>query len=456
MKNPHIRTELPGPKARAILERDAPVSSPSYPRDYPFVMSHGKGVEVWDVDGNRFLDFAAGIAVCSTGHAHPQVVKAVKEAADRFLHISSDFWHEGFVRLVERLAELAPMGEPVMSFLAQSGTESVEGALKLARYVTGRPRFIGFLGSFHGRTMGSLAFTSSKYTQQRGFFPTMPGVTHVPYPNSYRPLFAGADQGQAVLDYIENVLFAGAVPPADVAAIFVEPIQGEGGYLVPPDGFLAGLREICDRHGILLVFDEVQAGVGRTGRMFACQHWGVAPDIMTLAKGLGSGLPIGAVVAKKRIMEKWTRGAHGNTFGGNPLSCAAALATLDLVEREYAANAAAVGEHFMARLRELQSRFEVIGEVRGKGLMIGVELVKDRASRTPAKELCDAVLHRAFHNGLLLLSCGASTVRFMPPLLVTKAEVDEAMALLEASLAEANEGLLPSGREAAGPHETGP
>jgi 4-aminobutyrate aminotransferase len=456
MKNPHIRTELPGPEARAVVERDARVASPSYPRDYPFVMSHGKGVEVWDVDGNRFLDFAAGIAVCATGHAHPQVVKAVKDAADKFLHISSDFWHEGSVRLDERLAELAPMGEPVMSFLAQSGTESVEGALKLARYVTGRPRFIGFLGSFHGRTMGALSFTSSKYAQQRGFFPTMPGVTHVPYPNTYRPLFAGADQGRAVLDYIENVLFTGAVPPADVAAIFVEPIQGEGGYLVPPDGFLAGLRQICDRHGILLVFDEVQAGVGRTGRMFACQHWGVAPDIMTLAKGLGSGLPIGAVVAKKRIMEKWSRGAHGNTFGGNPLSCAAALATLDLVEREYAANAAAVGEHFMGRLRDAQKRFDVIGEVRGKGLMIGVELVKDRVSKTPAKDLSDAVLHRAFHNGLLILSCGTSTVRFMPPLLVTRAEVDEAVALFEASLAEAQEGLVPSARQPAGAHETAP
>jgi 4-aminobutyrate aminotransferase len=327
-----------------------------------------------------------------------------------------------------------------MSFLAQSGTESVEGALKLARYVTGRPRFIGFLGGFHGRTMGALAFTSSKYTQQRGSFPTMPGVTHVPYPNSYRPLFAGADQGTAVLDYIEHVLFPGSVPPSEVAAILVEPIQGEGGYVVPPDGFLQGLRDLCDRHGILLILDEVQAGVGRTGKMFACQHWGVAPDIMTLAKGLGSGLPIGAVVAKKRIMEKWTRGAHGNTFGGNPLCCAAALATLELVEREYAANAAAVGEHFVARLRELQVRHDVIGEVRGKGLMIGMELVKDRASRAPAKELCDAVIHRAFQNGLILLSCGASTVRFMPPLLVTKSEVDEAVTLLEASLVEATAG----------------
>jgi len=439
MKTPHVRTELPGPKARAILERDLPVTSPCYPRDDPFVMSHGRGAEVWDVDGNRFLDFAAGIAVCSTGHAHPQVVQAVKDAADKFLHISSDYWHEGQVRLAERLSELAPMKEPVMTFLAQSGTETVEAALKLARYVTGRPRFIGFLGGFHGRTMGSLALTSSKYTQQKGFFPTMPGVTHVPYPNPYRPLFVGTDQGQAVLDYIEHVLFPRNVPPAEVAAILVEPIQGEGGYIVPPDGFLPGLRALCDRHGILLVCDEVQAGVGRTGKMFASQHWDVAPDILTLAKGLGSGLPIGAMVAKRRIMEKWVRGAHGNTFGGNPLCCAAALATLDLVEGEYTANAATVGEYFLSRLRDLQSRHEAIGEVRGKGLMIGMELVTDRASRAPAKELCDAVIHRAFHNGLLLLSCGTSTVRFMPPLLITRGDVDEAVTLLEASLVEARQ-----------------
>jgi 4-aminobutyrate aminotransferase len=439
MKTPHIRTELPGPKARAVLERDLPVTSPSYPRDDPFVMSHGRGAEVWDVDGNRFLDFAAGIAVCSTGHAHPRVVQAVKDAADRFLHISSDYWHEGQVRLAERLAELAPMREPVMTFLAQSGTEAVEGALKLARYVTGRPRFIGFLGGFHGRTMGSLAFTSSKYTQQKGFFPTMPGVTHVPFPNPYRPLFVGPDQGQAVLDYIEDVLFPRNLPPAEVAAIVVEPIQGEGGYIVPPDGFLPGLRALCDRHGILLVCDEVQSGVGRTGRMFASQHWDVAPDIVTLAKGLGSGLPIGAVVARKRIMERWPRGAHGNTFGGNPLCCAAALVTLDLVEGEYAANAATVGEYFLSRLRDLQARHDVIGDVRGKGLMIGMELVTDRASRAPAKELCDAVIHRAFRNGLLLLSCGTSTVRFMPPLLITRGDVDEAMTLLEASLVEARQ-----------------
>jgi 4-aminobutyrate aminotransferase len=441
MKTAHIRTELPGPNARAILARDAAVTSPSYPRDYPFVMDHGRGAEVWDVDGNRFLDFAAGIAVCSTGHSHPRVVQAIKDAADRFLHISSDYWHEGQVRLGERINELDPMGEPVMCFFAQSGTEAVEGAIKLARHHTGRSRFIGFLGAFHGRTMGSLAFTASKYTQHKGFFPGMPGVTHVPFPNPYRPLFAGADQGEAVLDYIENVIFQCNVPANEVAGILVEPMQGEGGYVVPPDGFLRGLRDLCDRHGILLIFDEVQCGIGRTGKMFAAQHSGVRPDIMTLAKGLASGLPIGLVVAKKPVMEHWPRGAHGNTYGGNPLCCAAALATLDLVEHQYTANAAEVGAYFIERLRGLQDRHPEIGDVRGRGLFIGMELVKDRASKVPAKELCDAAITRAFHNGVLLLLCGASTIRFAPPLVVTRAEVDEVLSIVDASLAEARADL---------------
>jgi len=436
MHRKHIKTELPGPNARELLARDALVVSPSYPRDYPFVMSHGKGAEIWDVDGNRFLDFAAGIAVCSTGHSHPTVVQAIKEAADRFLHISSDYWHEGQVKLAERMNELSPMKQPAMSFFAQSGTESVEAALKLARYVTGRGRFIGFLGGFHGRTMGSLAFTSSKYTQQKGFFPTMPGVTHVPYPNNYRPLFAGSDQGRAVLRYIEEVLFVHNVPSHEVAAILVEPIQGEGGYLVPPDGFLSGLRELCDRHGILLIFDEVQSGIGRTGKMFASQHWDVAPDIMTLAKGLGSGMPIGMVVAKRSIMQKWSRGAHGNTYGGNPLCCAAAVATLDLVEQTYMANAAKVGEYFKGKLLPLAGKYGIVGEIRGKGLMIGMELITDATSRAPAKDLCDAIITRAYHNGLILLSCGQSTVRFMPPLMICEADVDEAVALLDISMAE--------------------
>lgn len=417
-----------------MIARDGEVVSPSYPRDYPFVMSHGRGVEAWDVDGNRFLDFAAGIAVCATGHAHPDVVRAVREAAGDFLHISSDYWHERMIALAERLARLAPMGEPAMSFFCQSGTEAVEGAIKLARYVTGRQRFIGFLGGFHGRTMGALAFTSSKYTQQKGFPPTMPGVVHVPFPNQYRPLFAGPDQGSAVLNYI-RMLFERSVPASEVAAIIVEPIQGEGGYLVPPAGFLAGLRDLCDEHGILLVFDEVQSGIGRTGRMFACEHEGVSPDIMTLAKGLGSGLPIGAVVAKKRLMQQWKRGAHGNTYGGNPVACAAAIATIDLVEREYAANASAIGAYFMSRLRELASDYRCIGDLRGRGLMIGMELVEPDGS--PAAPLCDALITRAFQNGLLLLSCGVSTVRFMPPLSVTRAEVDEALGLLRAALDEA-------------------
>ncbi|MBS0381865.1 MAG: acetyl ornithine aminotransferase family protein [Proteobacteria bacterium] len=434
--NTHIRTTLPGPKAQTLIARDEAVTSPSYGRGYPFVMSHGHGTEVWDVDGNRFLDFVAGIAVCSTGHAHPKVVTAVQEAAAKFLHISSDYRHEEMTALAERIAAIAPVGEPAMSFLCQSGTEAVEGALKLARYVTGRPRFIGFLGGFHGRTFGSLSFTSSKYTQQQGFAPTLAGISHVPYPNSFRPLFAGDDQGAAVLDYLRT-LFHRAVPPKEVAAILVEPIQGEGGYIVPPDGFLGNLRALCDEHGILLIFDEVQTGIGRTGKMFACEHWGVHPDILSSAKGLGSGLPIGAVIAKRSLMSKWKPGAHGNTFGGNPIACAAANATLDLVRGGLVDNAAKVGEYFMQHLRELQSGYPYIGEVRGKGLFIGMELIKTDGRKTAATALCDAVITRAFHNGLLLLPCGDSTVRFMPPLTVTTAEVDEALVLLRTSLDQA-------------------
>src|SRR5262245_34103907 len=433
-KNPHIKTELPGPKSRAMIERDSKVASPSYPRDYPFVISHGKGTEAWDVDGNRFLDFAAGIAVCATGHAHPRVVKAIQDAAAKFIHISSDYWHEEMTSLAERLSAIVPLAEPGMVFFCQSGTESVEGALKLARYVTKRQRIIAFLGSFHGRTMGSLSLTSSKYTQQAGFFPTMPGVTHVPYPNAYRPLFAGSDQGKAVLDYI-RMLFDRNVPASEVAAIVIEPLQGEGGYLVPPPGFLAGLRALCDEHDILLVFDEVQSGIGRTGKMFCAEHTGVKPDIMTLAKGLGSGLPIGAVVARASLMKQWKKGAHGNTFGGNPVSCAAANATIDLVRESLAANAAKVGAHFMQRLHEMKADYPCIGDIRGHGLMIGVEMIEKDGS--PAREMVDRLLHRGYKNGLILLSCGVSTLRFMPPLTVTEAEVDEALVYLRQSLDEA-------------------
>ena len=435
MKTMHIRTELPGPKARALIERDRAVVAPCYPRDYAFVMDHGRGVEVWDVDGNRFLDFMAGIAVCATGHCHPDVVAAIRAASEKFLHISSDFWHENQVRLAETVARLAPVEGGAMSFFTNSGTEAVEGALKLARFATGRSRFIGFLGGFHGRTMGSLAFTSSKFTQQSGYFPAMPGVTHVPYPDNFRPLLAGPEQGRAVLDYIRH-LFRINVPPKEVAGILVEPVLGEGGYIVPPDGFLEGLRALCDEHGILLIADEVQSGSGRTGRFFACEHWGVKPDIITLAKGLGSGMPIGLVVARREIMQRWPNGAHGNTFGGNPVCCAAALATTEYVEREGLANARDTGAYFMKQCMALMKSYDCIGEVRGRGLMIGMEIVRDRKSREPAKALCEAVIRRAFANGLLLLPCGTSTIRFMPPLVVTREQVDEAIAILKASMDE--------------------
>ena len=445
MRSPHIKTELPGPKAKALIARDAAVVSPSYPRDYPFAMSHGKGAEVWDVDGNRFLDFAAGIAVCSTGHSHPEVVRAITEAAQGFLHISSDYWHEKQVRLAERIAELKPMGdEPVLSFMCNSGTESVEGALKLARYVTGRSRFIGFLGGFHGRTMGSLAFTSSKYTQQLGFFPTMPGVTHVPYPNNYRPIYVGDDQGKATLDYIEHVLFTHNVPAKEVAGILIEPMQGEGGYVVPPAGFLEGLRALCDRHGILLIFDEVQSGVGRTGKMFAAHHTGVVPDIMTLAKGLGSGMPIGLVVAKKKHMEQWKRGAHGNTYGGNPLSCSASLETIALLEEGLLENTREVGHYAMDILEEMAARHPSIGQVRGKGLMIGVEFVKNKDTKERGPDVRNRVVHHGFEHGLLLLGCGRNTIRLTPPLSVSRDEIDEALTIFEhcITLAERDTGLI--------------
>jgi len=435
LKQQPSRPSLPGPRARALIERDRAVVSPSYVRDYPFVMDRGRGAEVWDVDGNRYIDFASGIAVCSTGHSHPQVVEAIKAAADRFLHISSDYWHQGQVELAEAVAALDPVSGPAMSFFANSGTEAVEAALKLARQVTGRGRFIGFLGAFHGRTMGSLAFTASKYTQQRGYFPTMPGVVHVPYPNPYRPLFAGDDQGSAVLAYIEQIMERN-VPAHEVAAVLIEPIQGEGGYVVPPPGFLAGLRALCDRHGILLIFDEVQSGIGRTGKMFAWQHAGVRPDILTLAKGLGSGMPIGLMVGAKKYMEKWPPGSHANTYGGNPVCCAAALATLKLVGDGYTENARLMGGRAMQRLRQFAQEFSVIGDVRGPGLMIGMEFVKDRVSKAPAKEFATRLVARAFENGLLLLECGASGLRIIPPLMIDAQLLDEGLDILHRSFQE--------------------
>jgi 4-aminobutyrate aminotransferase len=433
---------LPGPRASDVLKRDAYSVSQSYARDYPFVMSHGRGSEVWDVDGNRFIDFSAGIAVTSTGHSHPEVVQAIKDAADKFLHISGDFYHENMVQLAEKLDEIAPIEEHCKTFFTNSGTESVEGAMKLARRATGRPRFIGFIGGFHGRTLGALAFTASKYTQQQGFFPAAQGVVHVPFPNPYRPLLVGDDQGQAVLDYIENVVFQSFVPPDEVAAVLLEPIQGEGGYIVPPSSFIPGLRRLCDRHGILLIADEVQSGIGRTGKWFAIEHWGVEPDIVLTAKGIASGMPMGAFVARDSIMSRWGRGAHGNTYGGNPLCMAAALTTLHLVENGMMDNAARMGDYFWHQLRAMLLRHPTIGEIRGKGLMVGVELVEDRTTKEPARQIVKDLLQAAFERGLLLLPCGASTIRFMPALNISQDIADEGLAIFDRALAVAEERFL--------------
>jgi len=440
------KLDVPGPQARAILARDAAHISPSYPRDQPFVIARGKGSEVWDVDGNRYLDFAAGIAVCSTGHGHPAVVRAIQDQAEKFLHISSDYHHEKWVELSEALDRIAPFAEDAVVFLANSGAEAVEAAIKLARYHTKRPRFVGFYGGFHGRTMGALSFTSSKITQRRGFFPTMPGVVHVPFPDPYRPRLAldpaTSDIGQAVVDYLEEVVFAHDAPPEEVAAILVEPIQGEGGYVVPPASFFPRLRALCDRHGILLIVDEVQSGMGRTGEWWAIQHWGVEPDIVASAKGIASGVPLGAMIARKSVAT-WGPGTHGNTYGGNPLACAAALATIGVIESGGLDNAAAVGAYALEELQKMAERHPSIGEVRGKGLMIGVELVRDRESKARAPELRDEISKLAFEHGLLILGCGKSSLRLTPPLVVTKSETDEALAILDhvLGLAEASAGL---------------
>jgi len=422
-----------GPKAQSLVERDYKVVSSSYPRGYPFVMDRGRGTEVWDVDGNRFLDFAAGIAVVSTGHSHPQVVQAIQQQAEQFIHISSDFYHEKWIALSEKLNEIAPFDEDAGVFLTNSGTESVEAAIKLARLHTGRSQFIGFLGAFHGRTMGAVTFTASKAVYHRGFFPLMGGVTHAPYPDPYRPMLVsrpGEDYGETVVRYIEEEIFVRIAPPEDVAGILVEPIQGEGGYVVPSPGFFPALRELCDRYGILLIVDEVQSGMGRTGKWWAVEHFGVEPDIVTAAKGIASGIPLGAMIARKSVMT-WPKGAHGNTYGGNPIACAASLATIDLIENQYMQNAAEMGAYMMDALAEIQAHHPSIGDVRGKGLMIGVDFVRDRETREPAAELRSRVEELGFEHGLLLLGCGKSTIRIAPPLSITKDEVDEGLEIFD-------------------------
>ena len=433
MDAPELKTPLPGPKAKALIERDAHVVSTSYTRDYPFVMARGEGAVVEDVDGNRFLDCAAGIAVNSTGHSHPQVVAAIVDQANKFLHMSgTDFYYEPQVRLAEVFNEIAPFDGQKRSFFANSGTEANEAAIKLARYATKRYGIIAFLGSFHGRTMGSLSLTSSKAIQRKGFGPPLAGAYHAPYANCYRcPLGKSPDGcGAECLDFIEDQLLVHLVSPDEVAAVVVESIQGEGGYVVPPAQFHKRLRELTSKHGMLLVCDEVQSGMGRTGKMFGIEHFGVQPDIITAAKGVASGLPLGVTTARAEVMS-WPPGTHASTFGGNPVSCAAALATVELLRTSLMQNAAEVGAYMMDLLKGLQEKHRIIGDVRGRGLMIGIELVRDRTTKERATTERNQVVDACFKRGLLVLGAGRNAVRLSPPLVLTKAQAKTAVGIID-------------------------
>ena len=427
---------IPEPRAREYVKRDAEAISPCMTRSYPFVMDHGQGSLVWDIDGAQFIDFTAGIAVTATGHCHPEVVQAIKDQADKFIHMSgTDFYYAVQTELAEKINSLVPGSEPKQVFFTNSGTEAVEAAFKLARYSTGCSRMIAFIGAFHGRSMGALSLTASKYVHRAGFSPLVPGVTHVPYGYCYRCAYNLEYPSCDVycVKYIEDTLFKRLVSPEEVAAIFVEPIQGEGGYVVPPPLYHQRLCELTDKYDILLVDDEIQAGMGRTGKMFAIEHWNVVPDIICIAKGIASGMPLGAMVARKRQMT-WPSGAHANTFGGNPISCAAALATIRLIEGGYMQNAARMGERFMEQLKRMQAEHRSMGDVRGLGLMIGVELVKDKDTKEPAVDLRDAVVQKCFEKRLLILGCGMSTARFMPALNITEDLVDEGLDIFAEAL----------------------
>jgi 4-aminobutyrate aminotransferase len=437
---PKLTGPLPGPKARAAVAADDRLISPSYTRSYPLVAKRGRGIRVEDVDGNEFMDFAAGIAVTSTGHCHPEVVAAIQKQAAELIHISgTDFYNEPLTELAERLSAVAPMPGPHRFFYGNSGAEAIECALKLARYHTGRQNVIAFLGAFHGRTMGALSLTGSKPQQKRRFAPLVPGVTHVRYPYAYRGCTGGPQEEEAFsmgcARYIEEKLFKTILPPEEVAAIFIEPIQGEGGYVVAPDNFLHELRAICNRHGILLVVDEVQSGAGRTGKWWAIEHSGVEPDIVCMAKGIASGMPLGVCMSRADIMD-WVPGSHASTFGGNPISLAAALATMDVLQREGIANAAQVGGKMLERLHGWKETHPLVGDVRGRGLMIGIELVKDKTTREPATALRNRVESLAFEHGLMVLGCGETTLRLCPPLVVTEPEATVALDILEEVLTQ--------------------
>jgi 4-aminobutyrate aminotransferase len=440
---PSIRTELPGPKARRMIERDERVTSPSYTRVYPLVVARGEGATIEDVDGNLFLDFNAGIAVCSTGHCHPRVVAAIHRQSSQLLHMSgTDFYYPAQFELAEKLTQITPGKFAKRVFFSNSGTEAVEAAFKLARYHSKRQNVIAFYGAFHGRTMGAVSLTASKVTQRRGFGPLVPGVIHVPYADcrggNHKPR-SGTSTG--TIELIEKTLFKKEVAPDEVAAVFVEPIQGEGGYLVPPPEFHRELRALCDRHGILLVVDEIQSGMGRTGKMCAIEHWGVEPDIICLAKGIASGLPLGAIVAREELMD-WPPGAHASTFGGNPVACAAALETIALLEEDLMANAKTQGDFLLAEFEKLKQTHPLISDVRGKGLMIGVEL--RAADGSPAPDEAEELVQMSFKKGLLLLRCGESTVRICPPLVITREHCETALAIIAECLDEMAGG--PAGR----------
>jgi 4-aminobutyrate aminotransferase len=436
MKAPDIRTPLPGPRARALIERDAKYVSPSYTRDYPFVIARGEGAVVEDVDGNRFLDCAAGIAVNSTGVSHPEVVKAIVEQAGRFIHMSgTDFYYEPQVRLAEALASLVPIDGEVRTFFGNSGTEATEASIKLARYYTRRQGIIAFFGAFHGRSLGALSLTASKSVQRRGFGPFMPGVYHAPYPDSYR--FNGSSDACAAasLSFIRDQILVHLAAPDEIAAIVVEPIQGEGGYVVPPPAFLHGLRELTREHGMLLIVDEVQSGMGRTGKMFAADHSGLTADVVNIAKGIASGLPLGVTCARADVMS-WPPGAHASTFGGNPVACAAANTTIKLLREGLIANAARVGDHLMSGLKDLQRKHPLIGDVRGKGLMIGIELVKDPKTKERAAEERNALVQAMFRRGVLVLGAGKNALRLAPPLVLTIEQANEVLRVMDEALAE--------------------
>ena len=432
-------TALPGPKAREILARDARSISPSYTRTYPLVAQRGYGALIEDVDGNTFVDFAAGIAVCATGHCHPQVVAAIQKQAAELIHLSgTDFYYPSLVELAEKLSEIAPGKGPKRVYYGNSGTEAVEAAMKLARYATGREKFIAFYGGFHGRTMGALSLTASKAVQRKGFGSLLSGVFHAPYPDPYH--CAHGSDTEAYCDecasYIERELFKRVVDPKDVAAIVIEPIQGEGGYLPAPVEFLVKLQELCRQHGILLISDEVQCGMGRTGKWWAGDHAGLEPDILCVAKGIASGMPLSATIARADLMD-WPPGAHASTFGGNPVSIAAALATIRLLETQYIENAKRMGEYILERLEDWPKKHAAVGHVRGRGLMIGVEIVADQKTKERAHDLRDDIVERAFRKGLLLLGAGENAIRLSPPLLIDRPLADFAVDTLAACITEA-------------------